>query len=130
MDNGVDGKKYVRAVINDGGSVARPYADGGLAGRISRLDHCRSACGKDDVRFFHYRGGHFKTRFVYPTDYPRRSSGFYRRVQHNLRRRAGAFLGAGVRRNDNTVTGFKTNQCLKNRRGSGVGGWNYRSHKT
>ncbi len=120
MNNRVDRKKYVRAVVNDCGGVSRADADCGLTARIRRPDHTGTAGCKNEVNLLHDEVGHIEVGNVNPANNAFGCARLYRRFVNYLRRGNSAVFCAGVRAYYTAVARFKANQCLENSRRSGV----------
>ena len=130
VDDRVDSQQDVCGVVDDSGRVSGANAQSRLAGGVSRLDHAGTTGGKDDVGFFHNQVGEIKRRNVDPADDSLRSTCRHSGFQYDLCRRNGGFLCSWVRADDDTVSGFQTDQRLENCGRGGVGGRNDGAHDT
>ena len=128
VNDGVDRQGDVGTVVDDGRCVARAYAESGLAAGVRRLYHAGAACREDDIRLLHNQIGHFQRGNVDPCNNVFRCAGCYRRLQNDLCCFDGALLCAGMRADDDSVSGFQTNQRFKNCGGRGVCSGNNRTY--
>ena len=130
MDYRVDSQLDVGGLVDDGGSVARAYADSGLAAGISALDHSGTAGRKDDVSLFHNEGGHFQRGDVYPADDIFGSARSHRSLIDDARSLDGALLGSRMGRDDDAVPCFEAEHCFEDRGRGGIGGGYYSRNDT
>ena len=125
VDDGVDREQNVRALVDDGGHVARAHAQRRLAAGIGRAHHAGAAGGQGAVALAHDEVGHLQAGHVDPGDDVLRRAGRHRRLQHDARGLGRALPGARMRGDDDAVAGFQAGQRLENGRGGGVGGGNH-----
>ena len=128
VDDAVDGKQDVRALVDDGGSVARADAHCGFAGGICRLHHAGTARRQDDVRLLHEGVGHLEGGDVDPSDDAFGRARFDSRFQHDPGSLDGALFRSGVGADDDSVAGLQRDERLEDGGGSGVGGRDDRAH--
>ena len=125
VNDRVDRQKDVSALVDDRGSVAGAYAQSGFAAGVSSLYHSGTACSENAVGLLHKHICQLKRGNVDPADDSLGSARGNSRLQNELRRGDGALFCAGMRADDDSVSGFQTDKRLENRGGCGVGRRDY-----
>lgn len=107
MDDRIDGEHDVRAVVYNGGRVARAHAESGFTARIRGLDHAGAARGENGIRFLHEKIGQFRATgtSIQPIN-PLGSARRHGRFTHDARRLDGALFRPRVRADDDAVAAF------------------------
>ena len=128
VDDGVYCNLNICRSINDCRCISGANAQRRLSAGVRCTHHTRTAGCQNDIRLLHQSVGHLQRGNIDPADDVLRCACLYRGLQHDLCRSNGALLCTGVRRDQDGISGFETDQRLKDRRRSGVGRWNNSSH--
>ena len=106
VDYGVYRKENVGTLVYNCGSVACAYAEGGLAARISGLNHAGTAGCENRIDAGHEHGSHVERGNIYPADYAFGSTCFDSSLVHYFCSSNRRPLSSGVRAYNTAVSGL------------------------
>ena len=125
-ENAVDSHFHIAGIIKHHRRIAGAHAHSRSAAGIGGLHHAGTASGKDQSHVFvpHQVTAHSHSGFIDPGDDVLGSTGLNSGIQHDLGGKAGAFFGARMGAENNTIPGLEGDQSLENGSGGGVGSGN------
>ena len=114
MHDGVDCQQNICGLVNDCRCVSCTNAECWLTAGVSSSYHAWATRCQNQICFLHQGVGQFQRRHINPADDVLRCTCCNRCIQYNLCSCNGGFLCPWVRRNQNCISGFQTNQGLEN----------------
>ena len=110
VDDGVNCKTDICAVINNGRCISGSYTNSRFTGGVSCFDHSGTTGGKDDICVLHYHVGKVKAWDIDPSDDSFRRTCGNSCFQNNFCSFNSGFLSTRMRADDDRITGFQGNK--------------------